>query len=80
VTVRGNIAIRQVEGVVNASNTELKLGSGVSGAFRVQCGPTLQEELDALAPIRHGEVIVTEVERQPYRYIVHAAIMDFHKP
>lgn len=79
VPVRGNIAIRQIEGVVNASNTDLKLGSGVSGALRVQCGPVLQEELDAIAPVEHGEVVATEVEGQPYRYVLHAAIIDFHK-
>lgn len=80
VPVRGNIATRQVDGVVNASNTALKLGSGVSGAFRVQCGPALQEEPDALAPIGHGEAVETEMGGRPYRYILLAAIWDFHKP
>jgi hypothetical protein len=52
----------------------------IGGAFRAGCEPALQEELDALAPIGHGEVVETEVEGQPCRYILPAAIWDFHKP
>ena len=70
--------------LVNASNTNGKLGTGVSGAIRRACGPGLQAEIErALAarfggPMPPGEVIVTGAGAHPRaRHIAHVAVMDY---
>jgi O-acetyl-ADP-ribose deacetylase (regulator of RNase III) len=69
--------------LVNASNTNLQLGSGVSGAIRKACGLGFQAALDELlekrgAPLEPGEVIVTGAgAHRRARYIVHVAVMDY---
>jgi O-acetyl-ADP-ribose deacetylase len=70
--------------LVNASNTQGALGSGVSGAIRRACGPGFQAEIErAIAarfdgPMPPGEVIVTSAGAHPRaRYIAHVAVMDY---
>jgi O-acetyl-ADP-ribose deacetylase (regulator of RNase III) len=77
VLVMGNITETPVDAIVNAANTELKLGGGVSGAIRDAAGSELQYELSRLAasgPIASGDVVVTEgYGIRSTRYILHAA-------
>ncbi len=69
--------------LVNASNTNLQLGSGVSGAIRRACGTAFQGALDALlekrgGPLEPGDVVVTGAgAHRRVRYIVHVAVMDY---
>ncbi|MBK7863158.1 MAG: macro domain-containing protein [Archangiaceae bacterium] len=71
--------------LVNASNTNLQLGSGVSGAIRRSCGPGFQAELEALLVARGGalepgEVVVTGAGSHPRaKYIAHVAVMDYRQ-
>jgi len=44
--VKGNIVLIDADFTVNASNTKLILGSGVSMAFKRHCGLRLQQEMD----------------------------------
>ncbi len=70
--------------IVNASNTKLLLGSGVSMAFKRHCGFELQHEMDAIRDarndtIRPSEVVQTSSGRATnFRYALHAAIMNYH--
>ena len=70
--------------IVNASNTKLLLGSGVSMAFKRHCGWELQHEMDAIRDargdtIRPSEVVQTSSGRATnFRYALHAAIMNYH--
>jgi O-acetyl-ADP-ribose deacetylase (regulator of RNase III) len=50
----GDIIAVRADAVVNASNTLLRLGAGVSGALRRACGPGLQAEMSTKAPIEPG--------------------------
>lgn len=61
----GDITAVAADAVVNASNTLLRLGSGVSGALRRACGPALQAEMSALAPIEPGGLAVTSAHELP---------------
>jgi len=71
---------KEADFVVNASNTELILGSGVSMAIKRVCGFELQKEMNAFAPIKQGEVVVTKCPRVPsYKTILHVAIMNYTK-
>lgn len=70
--VEGNIALLEVEAVVNAANEELQLGGGVAGAIRLHGGPTIQEECNRLAPINVGEAVLTGGGNLKARYVIHA--------
>jgi len=69
--------------LVNASNTNLQLGSGVSGAIRKACGTRFQDALDELlekrgGPLEPGDVIITGAgAHRRARYIAHVAVMDY---
>lgn len=72
--------------LVNASNTNAHLGSGVSGAIRVACGPGYQAVLDAAllevfgGPMAPGEVLVTSAGRHPTaKWVAHVAVMDYRE-
>jgi O-acetyl-ADP-ribose deacetylase (regulator of RNase III) len=77
VLMMGDITEPPVDAIVNAANTELKLGGGVSGAIREAAGSELQYELNRLAesgPIAPGDVVVTQgYGIRSARYILHAA-------
>ena len=77
VLLMGDIMETPVDAIVNAANTELKLGGGVSGAIREAAGGELQYELNRLAasgPIAPGDVVVTQgYGIRSTRYILHAA-------
>jgi O-acetyl-ADP-ribose deacetylase (regulator of RNase III)/ubiquinone/menaquinone biosynthesis C-methylase UbiE len=70
--------------IVNASNTKLILGSGVSMAFDRHCGRELQNEvLRSLKNIgeslKQGDVVATSAgQADNFKYALHAAIMDYN--
>ena len=74
--LEGDICREEVDAIVNAANTELKLGTGVAGAIRKQAGPAVQEECDGLAPVAVGEAVLTGAGRLPARHVLHAASME----
>jgi len=69
--------------MVNASNTKLLLGSGVSMAFKRHCGHELQKEMDETlkelqAPIEQGYVILTSPGKATnFKYALHVAVMNY---
>lgn len=72
--------------LVNAANTNVALGSGVSGAIRGACGPGYQdrifEQLNARygGPMEPGHVLVTDAGAHPTaRYVAHVAVMDYRQ-
>lgn len=71
--VIGNIALLDVEAVVNAANTSLVLGGGVAGAIRRFGGESIQKECERLAPIEVGQAVMTGAGRLKARYVIHAA-------
>jgi O-acetyl-ADP-ribose deacetylase (regulator of RNase III) len=68
----GNIALLDVEAVVNAANRHLQLGGGVAGAIRAYGGPSIQGECDKLGPIEVGEAVLTGGGNLTARYVIHA--------
>ncbi|MGQ9671696.1 MAG: macro domain-containing protein [Candidatus Aminicenantales bacterium] len=70
--VEGNIALLDVEAVVNAANKNLKLGGGVAGAIRTHGGPSIQAECDRLGPIGVGQAVITTGGNLKARYVIHA--------
>ncbi len=67
----------KTEAIVNASNTQLKLGGGVSGAIRNSANPIIQDVLYNIVSkhsIKPGEAVLTESFGIPgIKYIIHVA-------
>ena len=74
--VEGDICQEEVDAIVNAANTELKLGAGVAGAIRERGGPAIQEECDRLAPVALGDAVLTGAGELPAHQVLHAASMQ----
>lgn len=70
--VEGNLALLDVEAVVNAANKNLILGGGVAGAIRKFGGPSIQEECNKIGPIAVGEAAITGGGHLKAKYVIHA--------
>ena len=72
--IRQDITKMEVDAIVNAANTELKMGGGVCGAIFRAAGPTkLQAACDKLAPIQTGEAVITPGFDLPSKFVIHTA-------
>lgn len=68
------------DAVVNAANTELRMGGGVCGAiFNAAGARELQAACDKLAPVRTGEAAITPGFALEARHIIHAVGLHFLK-
>ena len=72
--------------LVNASNTNARLGSGVSGAIRAACGPGYQEHIVRALVAAHGgpmvpgQTLITDAGAHPTaRHVAHVAVMDYRQ-
>lgn len=72
--------------LVNASNTNATLGTGVSAAIRQACGKGYQEKVLAAlehhfkGPMQPGEVLLTDAGTHPRaRWVAHVAVMDYRE-
>lgn len=81
----GNLVLEpEATFIVNASNTLLTLGSGVSMAFANHCGAKLQEEMsDKLNSLNkklvQGDVVQTSSgEATNFKYALHACVMNYN--
>lgn len=71
--VRQDITKLKVDAIVNAANTDLKMGGGVCGAIFNAAGVTqIQAACDELAPIKTGEAVITPGFDLPAQYVIHA--------
>lgn len=72
--VRQDITKMNVDAIVNAANTELRMGGGVCGAiFKAAGAAQLQAACDELAPLKTGEAVITPGFNLPAKYVIHAA-------
>jgi O-acetyl-ADP-ribose deacetylase len=68
----GSILDLPADALVNASNTRLVLGSGVSGVLRRACGPNLQEAMSRIGGVAPDSYAVTPAfEHGKVREIIH---------
>ena len=81
----GNVVEEEADFIVNASNTKLLLGSGVSMAFKRHCGVALQKEMtqilnDMGGKLSQGSVILTSsATATNFKYALHAAVISYNK-
>ncbi len=69
--VRGDIAMLELESIVNPANTTLLGGGGVDGAIHDAAGPELLEACRRLAGCRVGEAKITPGVGLKARWIIH---------
>ena len=84
--VHGSLTDGSESLLVNASNTNAALGSGVSGAIRAACGRGYQEHIVEQmrarfgGPMEPGDVLVTGAGSHPRaRWVAHVAVMDYRE-
>lgn len=82
----GSIGDADVDVLVNASNTQLRLGSGVSAAIAASCGAGFQARLTALLQERWpggmepGDVVITDAHSHAQAsHVAHVAVMDYRE-
>ncbi|MDR2089648.1 MAG: macro domain-containing protein [Clostridiales Family XIII bacterium] len=72
--IQNDITKLRVDAIVNAANTELRMGGGVCGAiFKAAGVRALQAVCDGLAPIGTGEAVITPGFALPAKYVIHTA-------
>jgi O-acetyl-ADP-ribose deacetylase len=77
----GSILDLAADALVNASNTQLVLGSGISGALRRACGPELQEAMSRIGGVAHDAYVVTPAfEHDKVREIIHVPSVSGSEP
>lgn len=70
----GDLTSVLADALVNASNCQLRLGSGVSGALRRACGSGLQQEMNRIGGVALHGIAVTgahDLARRGVRHILH---------
>jgi len=80
----GNLIKEEATFIVNASNTELTLGSGVSKAFSEHCGGSsyqhdLYELKKSIGVIEQGGVVISSSgSATNFKYALHIAVMNYN--
>ena len=70
--VKGDITSRNVDAVVNASNSNLKHGGGVAAAIVKKGGQIIQEESDKIGFVPVGSAAITTSGKLPCKAVIHA--------
>lgn len=70
--VQADITEMDVDGIVNAANKELTLGTGVAGAIRKKGGPVVVNECKRKGPVHVGEAVITSGGELKARFVIHA--------
>lgn len=71
---QGDIALQQVDAVVNAANSRLAGGGGVDGAIHRRGGPEIMRDTDARYPdgCPTGSAVISTAGRLPAKHVIHA--------
>ncbi|MDR1546590.1 MAG: macro domain-containing protein [Deltaproteobacteria bacterium] len=72
--VRGDVTAQLVDAVVNAANTELRMGGGVCGAIFRAAGPVeLKKACQEIGGCETGQAVVTPGFALKAKYVIHTA-------
>lgn len=70
--VEADITDLEVDAIVNATNEDLQLGSGVSGAIREKGGAAIQEECNRIGSTPVGTAVMTGAGDLAAKQVIHA--------
>jgi O-acetyl-ADP-ribose deacetylase (regulator of RNase III) len=77
---KGDITDQEIEAFVFYATNDLKLGSGFGTAISSRGGPTIQKELDELAPVETCSAVVSGAGTMKAQKIIHAVGPKFQEP
>jgi len=77
--IKDDITDLEVGAFVFYAQSDLTLGSGFGTAISVRGGPTIQKELEDLAPVAAGEAVVSGAGDLKANYIIHAVGPKFQE-
>ncbi|MBD3165997.1 O-acetyl-ADP-ribose deacetylase, partial [bacterium] len=69
--ITGDLTDMDVEAIVFYAEDNLKLGSGFGNAVTMRGGPSIQEELKELAPLKPLHAVVSAAGNLKAKHIVH---------
>jgi O-acetyl-ADP-ribose deacetylase (regulator of RNase III) len=72
---RGDITDWDVDAIVNAANSTLAMGTGVSAAIKRKGGVLIEEEALRQGPVEVGEAVLTPGGNLAATHVIHAAAM-----
>ncbi|MEW6071573.1 MAG: macro domain-containing protein [Planctomycetota bacterium] len=78
--VRADITTYDTDAFVYYAQPNLVLGTGFGNAIAVRGGPSIQQELNRLAPVETGGAVITSAGRLKATYIIHAVGPRFQEP
>ncbi|MBM4283886.1 MAG: O-acetyl-ADP-ribose deacetylase [Deltaproteobacteria bacterium] len=70
--VEGDITRQDTDAIVNAANSQLRVGGGVDGAINRAGGPRIQEEARRIGYCPTGQAVITTAGDLPARHVIHA--------
>ena len=73
---QGDITEMEADAIVNAANTDLILGAGVSGAIGRAGGTVVQDECNAIRHVPVGEAVATAAGKLRAKHVIHAVSME----
>lgn len=76
--VVGDITAQDVDAIVNAANSSVGIGTGVTGAIFAAGGSGLREECRTLGGCRTGDAKATGGHALPARHVIHAVGPRWH--
>ena len=78
--IKDDITELEVEAFVFYAQPDLAIGSGFGTAISVRGGPTIQAEVQDLAPVATGEAVVSAAGKLKAEHIIHAVGPRFQEP
>jgi len=77
--LKDDITDLDIDAFVFYAQEDLALGSGFGTAISVRGGPTVQKELEELAPVATGEAVVSAAGNLKAEFIIHAVGPKFQE-
>jgi len=76
--VEGDITQQDTEAIVNAANSQLRVGGGVDGAINRAGGPAIQEECRRIGYCPTGQAVLTTGGNLKAAYVIHTVGPVYH--
>ena len=76
---REDVTDIEIDAFVYYAQNDLAIGTGFGTAISVRGGPTIQKELEQLAPVATGEAVVSDAGNLKAQYIIHAVGPKFQE-
>lgn len=77
--IKDDVTDLDVDAFVFYAQSDLALGTGFGGAISVRGGPSIQKELNELAPVAFGEAVVSAAGELKAQHIIHAVGPKFQE-